>query len=310
MKRGNSVFLHFLLFPAAFLTALLIFILPVCSAKAAVVSAPAVTATASGNKVTVSATAVAGANKYRYQISLNSAFTNIQETKNKNKLSVNFTDLSYNTTYYVRVRGFYKADGGKEYGPWSSVVTVTTGSQPAAAPAPVVKVKNYIMKNDILSLMGMSTEQIKNKFLPTTTLKVGSAGGMNTIELGNPSILMYFSTGGCFFLTTKLSTLIEKPVPQITSSRLVDDLGINGGYIGECQEVKDADPKKSVLTISYQRNFGTVSGTLYIYGSSKDANGNIIYDGNSEIQLVEGITNFSTATKGYSNMLTGYLAAG
>ena len=64
MKRGNSVFLHFLLFPAAFLTALLIFILPVCSAKAAVVSAPAVTATASGNKVTVSATAVAGANKY------------------------------------------------------------------------------------------------------------------------------------------------------------------------------------------------------------------------------------------------------
>ena len=177
MKRGNSVSLHFLLLPAAFLTALLMFILPVCTAKAAVVSAPAVTATASGNKVTVSATSVAGANKYRYQISLNSSFTNIVETKSKAKLSIKFTDLDYNTTYYVRARGFYKADGSKEFGPWSSVVTVTTGNQAAAAPAPAVKVKSYFLNTDILGLLGMSLDQVRNKYISVTTVKVGSVSG-------------------------------------------------------------------------------------------------------------------------------------
>ena len=76
------------------------------------------------------------------------------------------------------------------------------------------------------------------------------------------------------------------------------------------QEIKEADPKKSVLTIYYQRNYGTDSGTLYIYGVSKDSSGNIIYDGSSVIRIVEGITNFSTVGGGYSNMFGGYLAAG
>ena len=310
MKRGNSVSLHFLLLPAAFLTALLMFILPVSTAKAAVVSAPAVTATASGNKVTVSATSVAGANKYRYQISLNSSFTNIVETKSKAKLSIKFTDLDYNTTYYVRARGFYKADGSKEFGPWSSVVTVTTGNQTAAAPAPAVKVKSYILNNDILSLLGMSMDQVKSKYASVTTVKVGSVSGMNTIGLGNPAIELYFTNKGCFFLAGNLSTLVGKTVPQLNASKLLDELGINAGYIGECQEIKEADPKKSVLTIYYQRNYGTDSGTLYIYGVSKDSSGNIIYDGSSVIRIVEGITNFSTVGGGYSNMFGGYLAAG
>ena len=101
-----------------------------------------------------------------------------------------------------------------------------------------------------------------------------------------------------------------KTVPQLTASKLLDELGINAGYIGECQEIKEADPKKSVLTIYYQRNYGTDSGTLYIYGVSKDSSGNIIYDGSSVIRIVEGITNFSTVGGGYPNMFGGYLAAG
>ena len=309
MKRGNSVSLHFLLLPAAFLTALLMFILPVSTAKAAVVSAPAVTATVSGNKVTVSATSVAGANKYRYQISLNSSFTNIVETKSKAKLSIKFTDLDYNTTYYVRARGFYKADGSKEFGPWSSVVTVTTGNQTAAAPAPAVKVKSYFLNNDILGLLGMSLDQVRNKYISVTTVKVGSVSGMNTLSLGNPAIELYFNNKGCFFLAGNLSTLVGKTVPQLTAVKLMEELDISAGYIGQGQEVKEADPKKSYMTVSYQRNYGTVSGTLYIYGISKDSNGNIIYDGTSVIQIVEGITNFSTSTGGYSNMFGGLLAA-
>ena len=311
MKRDKSVSLHLLLLLAVFLTAVFTFILPAGIAKAAVAGAPTISATVSGNTVSVTATAVSGANKYRYQISQDPDFFIIQETKNKNKLNIKFTDLDYSTVYYVRVRGFYKADGGKEFGPWSSIATVTTGAKTAAAPAaPTVKVKNYIMKTDILSLLGMTTEQVKNKYLATTTMKVGSVSGMNTIELGNPKVEMYFNNKGCFFLSTTLSTLIEKTVPQLTSSKLVDDLGINGGYIGECQELKEADPKKSVLEISYTRNYGTVNGTLYIYGVAKDANGNILYDGNSAVQLTEGITNFSTVTKGYSGLLTGFMAAG
>ena len=161
--------------------------------------------------------------------------------------------MSYKTeqvdtgTYYVRVRGFYKADGGKEYGPWSTAVTVTTGSQPAA-PAPAVKVKSYILNNDILSLLGMSMDQVKSKYASVTTVKVGSVSGMNTIGLGNPAIEMYFTNKGCFFLAGNLSTLVGKTVPQLTASKLLDELGINAGYIGECQEIKEADPKKSVLT--------------------------------------------------------------
>ena len=89
----------------------------------------------------------------------------------------------------------------------------------------------------------------------------------------------------------------------------MEELDISAGYIGQGQEVKEADPKKSYMTVSYQRNYGTVSGTLYIYGISKDSNGNIIYDGTSVIQIVEGITNFSTSTGGYSNMFGGLLAA-
>ena len=156
----------------------------------------------------------------------------------------------------------------------------------------------------------MSMDQVKSKYASVTTVKVGSVSGMNTIGLGNPAIELYFTNKGCFFLAGNLSTLVGKTVPQLTASKLLDELGINAGYIGECQEIKEADPKKSVLTIYYQRNYGTDSGTLYIYGVSKDSSGNIIYDGSSVIRIVEGITNFSTVGGGYSNMFGGYLAAG
>ena len=94
----------------------------------------------------------------------------------------------------------------------------------------LLQIHLLFLNNDILGLLGMSLDQVRNKYISVTTVKVGSVSGMNTLSLGNPAIELYFNNKGCFFLAGNLSTLVGKTVPQLTAVKLMEDVVRQRGY--------------------------------------------------------------------------------
>ncbi len=267
---------------AAILSALLLIFTPAVHTEAAeTIGQTSVTVSAGSTSVSVTATAVYGANKYRYQIATDSKFTDVIDFKNKAKLTIKFNDLVSGTTYYVRARAFSKNNGGKKVlGPWSNVVSVTTTS-----PVTVVE-KKYVVNSDILSLVGLSMDQIKAKY-SSSNYKESTLQGMRTLTVINPSMTLFFNNSGCMLITTTLSQLMGKTVPSMTAEGLVRELSMGtGANLGDCEE--KTITSGTILNIEYTRSYNRISGMMMIISLGKSTDGkDYLYGSASEVQIFE-----------------------
>ncbi len=289
MQRNTTSLFRAQFILAAILSAILLILIPSSRPEAAdAIGQTSVTVSANSGSVSVSASAVYGANKYRFQIATDAGFSNIIEVKSKSKLSVKFTGLASGTTYYVRARAFNKDSSGKKsYGPWSSVASVKTTAAASIGTTTTVVQKKYIVNSDILSLMGLSLDQVKAKYA-STNYKEDSKEGMRILTVINPSMTLYFSNGGCFLITSTLSQLMGKAVPSITADALLADLSFGyGTTLGTCEE--RTDTSGTALCVNYTRSYNRISGQMVILTLGKSTDGkNYLYGSASEVQISEG----------------------
>jgi prepilin-type N-terminal cleavage/methylation domain-containing protein len=132
--------------------------------------------TSSLTSLSASWTAVPTATSYTLELSTVSSFSTITRTITATTTSTSITGLSYNTTYYLRVKGVWSGNQG----PWSNVVTRSTDSLDAPTGLSATALSTSSISADWDASVGASSYRLEWSTSSSFSSLTGSAEGITS----------------------------------------------------------------------------------------------------------------------------------